>query len=125
MSGRGATMELLPTNPLPLPSPKQPIEITPATPSDLDWIDALQKRHRNGVGWHPRGALEGKVALGQIIVARTVVSREWLVVSEGNASSSLTTNHKPLTTPVGYCMASDRYMKREDCGIIYQVNVEP
>ncbi|MBA3273103.1 MAG: GNAT family N-acetyltransferase [Chthoniobacterales bacterium] len=87
---------------LPLPRPKQAIEIAPATLEDVDFIDRLQKQHRDRVGWHPRGALEGKIKLGQIIIAK-------------NASGGC----------IGYCMASDRYMKREDCGIIYQMNVAP
>src|SRR5688500_8065 len=87
--------------PLPLPEPRERIEIAPATMADVDWIDALQKRHRNQGGWHPRGTREGKIGLGQIIVARDA----------GGAR-------------VGYCMASDRYMKREDVGIVYQLNIE-
>ena len=91
--------DLISTEPVRLPPP---LSILPASPDDVDWIDGLQRKHRDRVGWHPRMTLEGKIKLGQIIVAR----------DEAN-------------TRVGYCMASDRYMKREDCGIIYQMNVEP
>ena len=91
--------ELLSSEPVRLPPP---LSILPASPNDVDWIDGLQRKHRDRVGWHPRMTLEGKIKLGQIIVARDEAGDR-----------------------VGYCMASDRYMKREDCGILYQMNVEP
>src|SRR4051794_10208682 len=45
---------------LPLPEPRRAIEVVPATMADVDWIDSLQKRHRDRVGFQMRGAIEGK-----------------------------------------------------------------
>src|SRR4051812_31438669 len=58
------------SGPAPLPEPRRAIEIVPATLADVDWIDDLQRRHRDGVGWHPRGAIEQKVGAGEVLVAR-------------------------------------------------------
>lgn len=114
--------------PLPLPSPRVPVTIRPATPADVPFMDGLQKRHRKQVGWMPTAQLEGKVAAGQVLVAEEVASGQLPVASEGgNGPSPLATDNWQLATPVplGYCIASDRYFKRDDVGIVYQMNVAP
>ncbi len=107
---------------IPLPVPRQGIEIGAATLEDVDWIDDLQKRHRDRVGFQMRGAIEGKIRAGEIIVA-------WATSPCSSSSSDETQDTGRLPVPrekrLGYCMASDRYMKREDVGVVYQMNVEP
>ncbi len=76
------------------------IELRPGTLRDLPWVDALQKQQSRELGFLQMKALEGKVQLGQVLVA-TVMDR-----------------------PAGYLIASDRYMKRDELGLITQVNVE-
>ena len=81
--------------------PKNPISIRPAVAGDLAFVDFLQGKHSRMVGWMHRKALERKIELNEIIIA------------EQNRQT------------VGYCMGTDRYFKREDVGIIYQLNIVP
>ena len=84
-----------------VPTPKIDLAIRPGEPGDVPFMDSLQKRHSKAVGWMPTKQFEGKVALGHVLVAEA--------------------NDKP----VGYLVGNDRYFKRDDVGIVYQVNVEP
>ncbi|MBC7785572.1 MAG: GNAT family N-acetyltransferase, partial [Burkholderiales bacterium] len=87
--------------PIELPAPRVPINIRAATPGDLSFIDQLQKKHTKMVGWMPTKTLQGKIELGHVIVAEANDER------------------------LGYCIGNDRYFKRDDVGIIYQMNVVP
>jgi hypothetical protein len=113
---------------LPLPAARVPIAIRPAVLSDLPFIDRLQKMHTKAVGWMPTNQLEGCIKLGRMLIAEEVASCELLVASgKDGTPSSLTTSNQQLKTPtpVGYLLAADRYFKRDDVGIIYQMNVLP
>jgi GNAT superfamily N-acetyltransferase len=85
-----------------VPTPRCPIAVRPATARDLPFLDALQKMHTHMVGWMPGKQIEGKIALGQVVVAQD-----------------------DQDEPVGYCIAHDQYSGRDDVGIIYQLNVLP
>jgi N-acetylglutamate synthase-like GNAT family acetyltransferase len=85
-----------------LPAPRAAVSVRPATIDDLPFIDGLQKQHTQMVGWMPTKQLEGKVKAGHVIIA------------EDKAEQA-----------VGYCIGSDQYFKRDDVGIIYQLNVLP
>lgn len=78
-----------------------PISIRPAIAGDLAFIDALQRKHSKNVGWMASTILEKKIEKGEIIIAE-----------DGGRA-------------IGYCMGQDRYFKRDDVGIIYQMNIEP
>ena len=87
---------------VPLPADAGGVDLRPATRGDIAFIDALQKKASKSLGFMTRETLEGKVRLGEVLVAQTPgVGGE----------------------PVGYAIGSDRYYKREDVGVIYQVNV--
>ena len=82
------------------PAPRRgAVHVRPATLDDLSFIDALQKRASRAVGFMHRATLEGKIQLGHVLVA------------ERGAE------------PVGYLIGSDRYFKRDDVGVVYQINV--
>ncbi|MDB5321548.1 MAG: hypothetical protein JWN40_3179 [Phycisphaerales bacterium] len=85
-----------------IPIPRGNVTVRPAVMSDLSFLDSLQKLHTKQVGWMPTKQLEGKIGLGHVIIA------------EDEAKQS-----------VGYCIGSDQYFKRDDVGIIYQMNVVP
>src|SRR5512138_1910914 len=85
-----------------IPTPRTPLSIRPATMDDLPFIDCLQKMHTKQVGWMPAKQLEGKLNAGHVIIA------------QGEADER-----------VGYCIGHDQYFKRDDVGIIYQMNVVP
>ncbi len=80
--------------------PSADIAIRPATPRDLDAVDALQKRDSESLGFLHRATLEGKVANGDMLVATDRMQRV-----------------------VGYVIGTDTYFKREDVGVVYQMAV--
>ena len=91
-----------PATVLPLPAPRVPISIRPAVMSDLAFVDSLQKMHTKAVGWMPTNQLEGCIKQDRILIAE-----------------------QSPTNPIGYLVGADRYFKRDDVGIIYQMNVLP
>src|SRR5262245_47567836 len=96
-----------------VPSPRCDVVVRPATMQDLPFIDGLQKVETIQVGWMPTAQFEGKIKLGHVLIAE---------------------EPSPLPSPgvpgegdrrVGYCIGNDQYFKRDDVGIIYQMNVLP
>jgi N-acetylglutamate synthase-like GNAT family acetyltransferase len=85
-----------------IPLPRADVSVREATMDDVAFIDELQKRHSEMVGFMKTKAIEGKIAAGHVIVATDSLGER-----------------------VGYCMGTDRYFKRDDVGIIYQLNVVP
>ena len=84
------------------PVPNAPVKVRPGTTSDLPFIDALQKQHGKALGFMHKATLEGKIELGHVLVADDLSGR-----------------------PIGYVIGNDRYFKRDEVGIIYQLCVEP
>jgi GNAT superfamily N-acetyltransferase len=84
-----------------MPVPKVDVAIRDTTLADVPFIDGLQKLHREGLGFMATSWIEAKIAKNQIIIA------------------------EDAGVPVGYCMGVDRYLYRDDCGIIFQMNVVP
>jgi hypothetical protein len=82
--------------------PRCDVLVRPATMGDLPFVDRLQKLHARMVGWMPTKQLEGKIEHGQVVIAEDQAKQ-----------------------PVGYCIGHDQYFKRDDVGIIYQMNVAP
>ncbi len=89
------------SQPVSLPLPSVNVTIRPGVLSDVPFLDSLQKLHTKQVGWMPTAQFEGKIKLGHVLIA------------ESDAE------------PVGYCIGNDQYFKRDDVGIIYQMNVAP
>lgn len=96
-----------------IPTPRCPIHVRLATNEDIPFIDGLQKMHSHMVGWMPGKQLEGKMKLGQIVIAE-----------EGRGQSSEVRGQQNAV-PLGYCISSDQYSGRDDVGIVYQLNVLP
>jgi hypothetical protein len=105
------------------PLPDAGVSVRVATMDDLTFIDELQKKCREQLGFMFLSAIRGKIERGEILVAEESGIRDQ---ESGNAGalSSLTPDSRPLT-PVGYCISVDRYSKHDDVGIIYQMNVVP
>ena len=87
-----------------VPIPRIEVSVRAATLDDLPFIDSLQKRHARMVGFMPEKALVGKIGAGHVLLA---------------------TDNSQLATPLGYVIGNDQYFKRDDVGIIYQMNVVP
>src|SRR5688572_14057381 len=79
-----------------------PISIRAATLADYPFVDRLQDMHSKALGFMRKAALEGKIRLGEILIA------------EDEAG-----------LPIGYCIFAYRYQKRDELGVIYQMNVVP
>ena len=105
--------------------------VRPATPADVPFIDSLQKLHSDRVGFMRTSWIETRIAAGQVLVAEgKVASCELLVASEDKDASApvpATSNQQLATpgSPLGYVISADRYFKRDDVGIVYQLNVAP
>ena len=95
---------------LPFPGARVPISIRVAVPGDFKFIDQLQKKHSKMVGFMPTGQLETNIAGGHVLLAERAAN----------------TGGTPVPPePVGYIIFNDKYFKREDCGVIYHLNVAP
>ncbi len=92
-------LEARATQGVPLPAPRVDVQVRPATLDDFDFIDALQTAFCKQLGYMPRAQLQSKLASGHVLVAE----------------------HNGVA--VGYVIGTDRYFKRDDCGIIYQLCV--
>jgi ribosomal protein S18 acetylase RimI-like enzyme len=96
------------------------INIRPATMDDVAFIDSQQKAHSRELGFLPTAALEGKVKLGQVLLAEVRGQKSEV----SNGSPNLISDLRSLTS-VGYLIASDRYFKRDEIGYITQISVVP
>src|SRR5436190_19986243 len=82
-----------------IPIPKFPITVRPGTIEDFAFIDSLQKKHSKQVGFFHRQTIEGKIKAGHVLIAEEGAER------------------------IGYLIGNDQYFKRDDLGIIYQINI--
>jgi len=73
---------------------------------DLTFIDKLQRIHTKMVGYFPTGQFKGYIEQGAVLIAYDR--------SMGHQAQSL-----------GYIISKDRYLKRDELGVIYQLNVVP
>src|SRR5688572_16273363 len=83
-----------------VPVPRCQVSVRPATPGDYMFIDRLQAMHSKALGFMQTAAIEGKIGAGHVLIAED-----------------------QTRLPIGYCISQDRYFKRDDVGIIYQMNV--
>src|SRR5688572_17447669 len=79
-----------------------PISIRAATLADYPFVDRLQDMHSKALGFMRKAALEGKIKLGHVLIAED-----------------------EARLPIGYVISQDRYYKRDDLGIVYQMNISP
>jgi hypothetical protein len=105
--------------------PKCEIHIRTATLADLPFIDGLQKRNYRSLGYFPTKQFEEYITAGAVLVAEQVASCKLLVASEETAGAQLATSNQQLATPLGYIISRDRYLKRDELGVIFQLCVVP
>jgi ribosomal protein S18 acetylase RimI-like enzyme len=89
------------TSPTALPAPRRATTVRTATMADLPFMDGLQKQYGKALGYFPTKQFEGYIEMGGVLLA----------AAEG--------------APVGYCISRDRYLKRDELGVIYQLCVSP
>lgn len=111
---------------VPLPAPRCAITIRAARLDDLPCIDALQKIHARMVGWFPRKQIESYITRGDVLVADGGIKAPGDHGINGADSDSAPRRlDASMPSPLGYCIARDRYCGRDDVGIFYQLNVAP
>src|SRR5688572_22464987 len=86
-----------------VPVARVPLHVRAATLEDLPFLDSLQKQYNKALGFFPRAQMEGYVRNGWVLIAQQAASGRRL----------------------GYCASRDRYLKRDELGIIYQLCVDP
>ena len=122
--------------------PRVGFSVRLATLDDFGWIDAMQKEEADRVGFLPQKAIEKRIGEGNILVAEqkgprgqgAEGSREEQkgAREEGSESGEDPGLHLapgPLdpsapSSPLGYCLAQDRYMKQDHVGQIMQLNIK-
>jgi len=114
------------------PVPRIPIQIRVARNDERDFrfIDELHKKNAKGLGRWPRAQFEGYLKTGDVLIAEEADERVRGWEGEGvSVASDASSPPHPLTSspahpaPLGYIIGRDRYFKREDVGVIYQVVV--
>ncbi len=86
-----------------VPVPRVGMTTRLATMDDLSFIDGLQKQYSKQLGFFPRAQMLG------------YIENQWMLIAEDAASGA----------PIGYCASRDRYLKRDELGVIYQLCVAP
>src|SRR5688500_8140191 len=104
------------------PVPRVAIATRMATMADLPFMDSLQKKHGKQLGYFPTKQFEGYIGMGGVLIAEEV-SGPLSVVSGENNGQRATDNGR--AQPLGYCISKDRYLKRDELGVIYQLCVAP
>ncbi len=100
-----------------VPAPLHPIAIRVATMADLPFMDALQKANSKALGYFPTKQFEGYIEMGGVLVA-------W-ASSPCSSGEMQDTGRMPVPQPLGYVISRDRYLKRDELGVIYQLCVAP
>jgi hypothetical protein len=106
-----------------IPIPKVPIAVRVGTMNDIPFMDALQKRNSKALGYFPTKQFEEYVEMGAVLIAEEVTGDSLLVT--GEASGATTNNQQQVAsnTPLGYIIYRDRYLKRDELGVIFQLCV--
>ena len=86
-----------------LPEPTFAIEVRLATAEDLPFLDRLQKRYNKELGYFPRGQYAGYLEQDAILIAHEA----------GRPGAG-----------VGFILYKDRYLKRDELGVVYQLCVD-
>ena len=119
----------------PLPAAKVEIAVRKAVMDDYPFIDALQKSCPGALGFQFESALIKRIEQGNILIAEAPGKGPRGAGDEGPSGGTQGSSasqhsaprpHDPSAPiPVGYCLGVDRYYKRDDLGIIYQMGVLP
>jgi hypothetical protein len=82
--------------------PRCEVSVRPAVAGDYAFVDRLAAMHSKALGFTQKSVIEGKIAAGEILIAED-----------------------EMRLPIGYCSSSNRYLKRDELGVIYQMNISP
>lgn len=103
---------------------RRAITIRAGVMADLPFIDGMQKKHSRELGFLPTKALEGKIKLGQVLIAEATGNDEGGTMKDEIGDADTSARSSSLL-PVGYLIAADRYQKRDEIGYVTQISVLP
>jgi hypothetical protein len=105
-----------------VPEPRVPITTRVATMADLPFMDALQKKHSKQLGYFPTKQFQSYIEGGHVLIAQEVTGYSLLVTGEESVASN---KEQVTSNTLGYIISKDRYLKRDELGVIYQLCVVP
>ena len=112
-----------------IPIPRCEISIRPATLADVPFMDSLQKMYGKALGYFPTKQFEEYVETGGVLIAETMNDERGTMNEEqaktGPLTSSFIVPTSSFSSPLGYIISRDRYLKRDELGVIYQLCVAP
>src|SRR5687768_698694 len=100
--------------------PRVPVAVRVATMADLPFMDSLQKMHSKQLGYFPTKQFEDYIAGGNVLIAQDSPTREGGVARDERDLQSASNPALPGGA-IGYCISKDRYLKRDELGVIYQL----
>src|SRR4051812_25746397 len=104
--------------------PRCSVIIRPAVAGDYAFVDRLQDMHSKALGFLRKAALEGKINAGEVLIAEENRVSGFGVRGSGEDEANSTFSdpipetRTPKPEPIGYCIFSDRYFKRDEVGIV-------
>jgi hypothetical protein len=107
-----------------VPTPRVPISIRVGTMEDIPFMDSLQKKNSKALGHFPTKQFEGYVAMGAVLVAVSGHSSR-VTCGETSGVEGPASDKGQVTsdTRLGYLISKDRYLKRDELGVIFQLCV--
>ena len=106
-----------------IPISRVPITVRPATMDDIPFIDSLQKQNSKQLGFFRRAQLEGYIRNGWTVIAEQVEPQRHGGTEALSGCESASVSPCLRGEPLGYCFSRDRYQKRDELGVIYQLCV--
>jgi ribosomal protein S18 acetylase RimI-like enzyme len=108
-----------------VPTSRVGIAIRQATLADVPFMDSLQKQYNKQLGYFPTKQFEGYVALGAILIAEEKRSTDCADSTDLKNQSAQSAKSVDQPLRLGYVISRDRYLKRDELGVIYQLCVAP
>jgi hypothetical protein len=114
---------------LPVPIPRVPLTFRVGTMGDIPFMDAMQKANSRALGRFPFKQYEEYVELGAVLIAEE--NQEESPQRHGAHGGALDVSGAPPCPPcvrgepLGFIISRDRYLKRDELGVIFQLCVVP
>ncbi|MEM1013264.1 MAG: hypothetical protein AAGI46_13725 [Planctomycetota bacterium] len=115
---------------LPVPPPSCALSFRQGALEDIPFMDALQKEQRHAVGFFRYQQFVDHIEAGGVLIAESLKQeakslKDQSGVDSESSSFKLPSSSFPssASTPLGYIIHRDRYLKRDELGVVFQLNV--
>jgi hypothetical protein len=117
----------IPTAALAVPKPRVPVAIRVATMEDLPFMDSLQKKNGKALGYFTWKQFEDYIGQQAVLIAEEGETTDDTDDTDGkrNQEKSVESVQSVVQSRLGYVISKDRYLKRDELGVVYQLCVEP